>query len=281
VPPDRWRPTIAVKLSAGVHGLAAGLLAVRPGWWPGLLGAVLADHAMLGAAGIYPRTQLLGPTVSRLTHPGRAVALSFDDGPDPAVTPRVLDQLAAAGMTASFFCIGERALRHKALVRRIVAEGHAVENHTLGHKLHFAFLMGPALRREVVDAQSALADVAGVAPRWFRAPMGIRGPQLDPVLHRAGLHLMAWSRRGYDTRSADPGRVLGRLIHHLTPGDILLLHDGNGARRPGGDAVVLAVLPRLLDHLRDAGLAAVPLCEPEAASAAGPGSPASAGYAST
>ena len=281
MPPERWRPTIAVKLSAGVHGTAAGLLAVRPGWWPGLLATVLADHILLGAAGMCPRTQLLGPTVSRLPQPHRAVALSFDDGPDPAVTPRVLDQLAAAGATATFFCIGERALRHKALVRRIVAEGHAVENHTLTHKLHFAFLMGSALRREIVDAQSALADVAGIAPLWFRAPMGIRGPQLDPVLHRAGLHLMAWSRRGYDTHSADADRVLGRLVGGLTPGDILLMHDGNCARRAGGEAVVLAVLPRLLDHLRASGLAAVPLCAPAAAAVSGPESPASAGYAST
>jgi peptidoglycan/xylan/chitin deacetylase (PgdA/CDA1 family) len=280
VRPDRWRPPIAVKLSAAVHGTAAGLLAVRPGWWPGLLAGVLADHVLLGAAGVFPRTQLLGPTVSRLPQPGRAVALSFDDGPDPAVTPRVLDQLAAAGATATFFCIGERALRHKALVRRIVAEGHAVENHTLSHKLHFAFLMGHALRREIVDAQSALADIAGVAPRWFRAPMGIRGPQLDPALHRAGLQLMAWSRRGYDTRSADAERVFDRLVRHLTPGDILLMHDGNCARRFGGDAVVLTVLPRLLDHLRGAGLAAA-RCGPAAAAAGGPGNPAPAEYAST
>ena len=103
--PRLWRPSPAMRLSAGLHGAALGLLALHPAWWPWLGGAVVADHALLSAAGMWPRSQALGPSAHRLPHPGAAVALTFDDGPDPAVTPAVLDLLAAGGARASFFCI--------------------------------------------------------------------------------------------------------------------------------------------------------------------------------
>ena len=275
-----WRPTLAVRLSAALHGTALGVLALHPAAWPGVLAAIATNHAGLAAATMWPQSQLLGPVLSRLPHPGPAVGLTFDDGPDPAVTPAVLDLLAAAGASASFFCIAERARAHPGLVRRIVAAGHRVENHTLTHPRHFALLIGKPLRREVVDAQCILADAAGVAPDWFRAPMGFRGPPLEPVLARAGLGLASWTRRGYDTRCGDPVTILRRLLRNTGPGDVLLLHDGNAARTGDGSAAVLAVLPRLLAGLRANGLTAVALPGATSIGAAATESPASAGYAS-
>ena len=277
---EPWRPTLTLRLSAGLHGTACGVLALHPAWWPGLLASLLADHALLAAAGLWPRSQLLGPNLHHLPQPGRGVALTFDDGPDPEVTPRVLDLLAAAGATASFFCIAERARAYPALVRRTVREGHRVQNHTMTHPRHFAFLIGRALRREVADAQVCLSDIAGVAPCWFRAPMGLRSPPLQPVLSRSGLSLASWSRRGYDTACPNPGIVLGRLLPGLAPGDVLLLHDGNAARTADGGAVTLGVLPLLLEGVRALGLSPVALPGGAAAAAAAPGSPASAGGAS-
>ena len=277
---DPWRPSLALRLSAGLHGTAAGMLALHPAWWPGLLAAVAADHALLAASGMAPRSQLLGPVLHRLPQPGRTVGLTFDDGPDPEVTPRVLDLLAAAGVTASFFCIAERALAQPVLTRRIVAAGHRVENHSFTHPRHFACLLGRPLQREVAGAQAALSDVAGVAPRWFRAPMGFRSPPLHPLLARLGLGLASWSRRGYDTRCSDPPTILRRLVRDLSPGDVLLLHDGGAARMACGSAVGLAVLPALLAAFRAAGLSAVALPGATASVASAAGSPASAGYAS-
>ena len=251
------------------------MLALHPSWWPGLLGGVAANHAVLGAAGLWPGSRILGPSAHGLPAPGRRVALTFDDGPDPAVTPRVLDLLEAAGATASFFCIAARARAHPALLRRIVAAGHRVENHTLTHPGHFALLMGGPLRREVEGAQALLSDMAGAAPRWFRAPMGLRSPPLYPLLARAGLGLAGWSRRGFDTRCGDPATVSRRLLRGIAPGALLLLHDGNAAPAPGGEAVTLRVLPRLLQALAAAELSAVALPAPDAAE-----SPPSAAYAS-
>ncbi len=258
---------MVLRLSVALHGTSLGLLALHPAWWPALAGAVAANHLALGAC-MWPRSQLLGPALHRLPRPGNRVALTFDDGPDPHVTPRVLDLLAAAGVTASFFCVGRHAQRHPALLRRIAGEGHGVENHSQTHPLHFAFLVGSGLRREIEDAQAALADIAGCAPTWFRAPMGLRNPLLDPALHRAGLHLASWSRRGYDTRCRTPDTVLSRLSSRVTPGEVLLLHDGNCARAADGTPVVLAVLPRLLTHLRECGITPVKLSGATPAAAA-------------
>jgi peptidoglycan/xylan/chitin deacetylase (PgdA/CDA1 family) len=187
------------------------------------------------------------------------VAITIDDGPEPTVTPQVLDLLDAAGARASFFCIGRRALEQPQLVREIVARGHSVENHSMNHLKRFATLGPAAIRRELADAQACLADIAGVAPRFFRPTAGLRSPLLDPQLTRLDLLLASWTRRAYDTRCGDPAQVHGRLTRLLAAGDILLLHDGHAAATPAGRPVILEVLPVLLDTLRQAGLKAVTL----------------------
>jgi peptidoglycan/xylan/chitin deacetylase (PgdA/CDA1 family) len=189
------------------------------------------------------------------------IALTFDDGPDPEVTPRVLDVLAAHGARATFFCVGGRARRHPGLVRDVAAAGHAVENHTEHHSTGFAWYGRARLRAEIDAAQRTLAALAGRAPRYFRAPFGMRSPLLDPALAQLGLRLVSWTRRGYDTRDADAARVLGRLVRGLAAGDILVLHDGVATGRPMPANTALAVLPALLQHVRAAGLRPVTLRE--------------------
>jgi peptidoglycan-N-acetylglucosamine deacetylase len=242
------------------HLVAVALLA-----WPGrrrwAFALALGSHAILGAFGLWPRSQVLGRTLVRLPPGARdgRVALTFDDGPDPEVTPLLLDVLDRFETRASFFLIGTRARAHPALVRDIVRRGHAVENHTLHHSPRFALMGLRALRREVSGAQAVLAAVAGHPPRFVRAPIGLRNPLLDPVLASLGLDHVSWSRRGYDTRCRDPGRVLRGLLRGLRPGDVLLLHDGNAARTTGGVPVVLEVVPPLLSRLAERGLRAVPI----------------------
>ena len=112
---------------------------------------------------------------------------------------------------------------------------------------------------EVSQAQESIYRVTGSSPQFFRAPAGLRNPFLDPVLTRLKLRLASWTRRGFDTVSADPEAVFRRLANPLQAGDILLLHDGHAARTRRGQAVILDVLPRLLDALRARGLKSVTL----------------------
>lgn len=260
----RWQPSPAIRASFAVHGGVALGLAVAPQIWPWALAAVGANHLLLTTAGLLPRSTLLGANLNRLPAAAsarREMALTIDDGPDPLVTPRVLDLLDAGGVRASFFCIGQRARQFPALCREIVARGHSVENHGDSHSALFATFGMRRMQTDIAAAQATLAEITGVAPRFFRPTAGLRNPLLDPVLDRLELRLASWTHRPFDTRDGNPERVYRRLTRHLGNGDILLLHDGNAARTDRGEAVIVAVLPRLLQTIAGAQLRPVPLTQ--------------------
>jgi len=257
-----------VTASLAWHAGAAGVAIVAPQTWPWALGAVAANHALLTAGGLLPRSRWLGSNWTRLPAASAArheVAITLDDGPDPEVTPAVLDILDRHGARATFFCIAARARAHAALCREIVARGHSVQNHSNGHAHNFSLLGPKAIAREIATAQDAIADLCGEVPRYFRAPAGLRNPFLAPVLQRLDLQLVSWTRRGLDTVRRDADAVLARLVRNLRGGDILVAHDGHAARTAAGVPVVVAALPALLDRLAALGLVAVTL--PEAARA--------------
>ncbi len=253
----RWKPTPLVSASLGLHAVAAvGLFTPA---WPWSLGALVANHAVIATTGLWPRSTWLGPNLTHLPRTQAHVAITIDDGPDPEVTPAVLDLLDQHGAVATFFCLGTRVQQHPALAREIVKRGHAIGNHSQHHRHHFS-VMGPGqLRREIGAAQDSIAQVTGVTPAFFRAPAGLRNIFLDPVLHELGLQLASWTRRGFDTRTGDADLVLRRLTRDLGPGDILLLHDHHAALSPAGRPVLLEVLPPLLATLRAQGLQPVRL----------------------
>jgi peptidoglycan/xylan/chitin deacetylase (PgdA/CDA1 family) len=247
-----------VSIFLHVIGLLA--LAIFPATAPWVLAALVANHLTFAVAGMCPRSRLLGPNLVRMPHSSArrgVVVLTFDDGPDPKITPQVLDILDCYGAKASFFCIGDRAKAHPDTVREITRRGHSVENHSCRHPMAFALYGLRRMRREVEGGQDILRGITGQSPRFFRAPVGLRSPLLDPVLARAGLRYVGWARRGYDSVSGDRVAILRRLTRNLAAGDVLVLHDGYPARTPSGDPVVLVVLPALLEELAALGLKAV------------------------
>lgn len=261
--PRPWRPSVLIIASALLHLAAITMVALRPHTWAWMLGILIIDHLLLTAAGLWPRSRLLGPNWTRLPEmgalPATHVAITIDDGPDPIVTPRVLDVLDQYGARATFFCVGEQVRQHAALAREIRARGHTIENHSQ-HHLHRFSILGPrAMTAEIEAAQTTIATVVGEVPHFFRPPAGLRNPFLEPVLARLGLQLASWTRRGFDTINTDPDTILRRLTRGLRAGDILLLHDGHAARTAQGEPVILAVLPRLLQRLAGAGLGTIAL----------------------
>lgn len=256
-PALRWFPTVFLKLSLAGHVLMLVALITKPQLWPWVLGCLVLNHVLISVSGLVPRAALLGPNITRLepsTPFADCVAITIDDGPDPAVTPAVLDILEQFRATAIFFCVGERVLAHPELAREIVRRGHAIENHSLHHFYRFSILGPWAMAREVTGGLDAIEAVVGRRPSLFRAPAGFRNPFLEPILATQGLRLMSWTRRGFDTVENDPDRVRQRLLRNLSAGDILLLHDGSAARTQGGVPVILEVLPALLTAIARAGL---------------------------
>ena len=180
----------------------------------------------------------------------RRVALTFDDGPDPVWTPRVLDALGQAGVRGTFFLVGERAERAPALVRRMVAEGHEIGNHSWSHRS--LWMCGPrATAREIGRAHDRLASLTGVPPRHFRPPWGMVNAAMFPALRRVGERCVFWSLQPEGLRPRSAERQVADVVGRAHPGAIVDLHDAEGT--PGAPARLLQALPAMLAGLRERG----------------------------
>jgi peptidoglycan/xylan/chitin deacetylase (PgdA/CDA1 family) len=194
-----------------------------------------------------------------------AVALTFDDGPHPETTPRLLDTLAAHGAQATFFLVGERASRYAKLARRVTEAGHMVGVHGLRHRT-MALDTAGAIRRDLAEAARRIEDATGAAPlagRWLRPPYGFKSLTLCRTATEEGWRLAAWSLDARDYDPQTPETLAARILGRLAPGDVVLLHE-----RPGVPAT-LDALPRLLAGCAERGLRLVAL-PPVALPLAGP-----------
>ena len=196
----------------------------------------------------HPRNQWLVANRSRVEGAG-CVALTFDDGPDPVDTPRLLDVLREKGVKATFFVVGKRADQYPEIVRRAWNEGHLVGNHTWSHHALFCFLMPRRLRAEIERGTESVRRSCGFRPRFFRSPVGLRHPLLGPYLKQAGLEYVSWSVRTRDTLTANSSVLARRILNQVAGGDIILLHD----HLPAGADVMLEALPGVIDELRERG----------------------------
>jgi peptidoglycan-N-acetylglucosamine deacetylase len=259
---NQWKSTFAIKMLLTIFLGAIILTFWHHELWPWTVALVIASRLTLTVAGLLPRTSLLGPNITRLPHDAALrgeIAITIDDGPDPYVTPRVLEILDQHQAKATFFCIGKNAANQPELCREIIRRGHAIENHSLSHQWYFSLLWANKIHVEVEQAQLLLGEITGQTPRFFRPTAGLRNLELEPVLDHLGLRLCAWSKRGFDTKNNNPDAVLKSLMHDLKGGDILLLHDGSAARGADGTPVILSVLPTLLKNIQQANLHPVTL----------------------
>jgi peptidoglycan/xylan/chitin deacetylase (PgdA/CDA1 family) len=183
---------------------------------------------------------LRGGFVWRLPARTRAVALTFDDGPDPEFTPAVLDLLASQGLKATFFLVGRQVALHPRLVRRIAAEGHALGGHTYEHRV-IVGLDESELDAELAACRAAIADSCGVDSTLFRPPKGLVDLASLRRVARLGYRLVHWSRTYSDYRRDGTDPLVARMDRDpIRAGDIVLLHDNN----PYTPAALERVLPR-------------------------------------
>jgi peptidoglycan-N-acetylglucosamine deacetylase len=192
-------------------------------------------------------------TLWRSCRSSKAVALTFDDGPDPSFTPRVLKILAEKQVPATFFVVGARAERHPELIRRAHDMGHAIGNHSHTHSLRFHFHHGSGLRREIGACNDAIRSVIGLEPRLFRSPQGLKTPALGDVLRQLGMAAIGWQVRGMDYLFRDPERIARRIVEGAVDGGVLLLHDGGGLQGSMDRSATIRALPMVIDGLRARG----------------------------
>lgn len=186
----------------------------------------------------------------------RQVSLTFDDGPDPEATPKLLRLLAARGARATFFLIGERAARHPEIVQAIVDEGHEVGNHTWHHRNAW-FLTPRVTEAEIVGGARLLAGITGEVPRLYRPPWGIVNVPALRIARRAGYTTVLWSIQPEGAWACAPAAQLHYCERFLHDGAIIDLHDAPGL--PGAPERLLDLMPPLLDLLAARGYAAVPV----------------------
>ena len=242
---SRYQMLLMVTAGVAVIILVSTAGATRWVW----LSSLLTTCGLLAGLGVsFPQWQMFGRSLCRVRTAEKAVALTFDDGPDPATTPALLDLLARKRARATFFCVGQSVARHTELAQRIAAEGHLIGNHTFAHSYWTNFFGDARLRAEVGRAQAEIARVTGTTPEYFRPPMALTNQHVFRVARELSLKVAGYSVRGYDRNNQDGQVVLGRILRRVQPGAIILMHDGGvPAER------LVTLVDRLIDQLQAQG----------------------------
>jgi peptidoglycan/xylan/chitin deacetylase (PgdA/CDA1 family) len=217
----QWLLAATAALAAAVFFLSAGTAR-----WV-MLGLLFTASGLLAGLGVsFPEWRMFGPSLCRVRTTEKVVALTFDDGPDPAGTPALLDLLARKGVRATFFCVGRQVAGHRELARRIAAEGHLIGNHSFDHSRATNFFGEARLRADLERAQQEITRAAGRAPEYFRPPMMLTNQRVFRVTRALSLAVAGCAIRCYDRRGGNTQKVLRRVLRRLRPGVIIALHDG-------------------------------------------------------
>jgi peptidoglycan-N-acetylglucosamine deacetylase len=235
----------------------------------------LTAAAALAYGARHPRAQLFGRTIFR-TNSARKLALTFDDGPNPAITPKLLDLLDRYNAKATFFVIGRYVRECPELVQETAARGHDVGNHTELHP-NLLWLNPTKVRVELRLCHDAIRGVLGVPPKWFRPPFGFRNPWVIPAARELGYRTVMWTLLPGDWREKPAEWLIPRLqpiADHAQrslgngskpatarTGDVLCLHDGAHRELNGDRSRTLAALEHWLPRWRDLGLEFVTIGE--------------------
>jgi peptidoglycan/xylan/chitin deacetylase (PgdA/CDA1 family) len=206
----------------------APLIAIAVWQWSaiGAIGVIALSHALLLYPTLRPNVQWLGPVITRFDTDGKEVWLTIDDGPTDD-TPALLDLFDRRGAKATFFVKGTRAEEQPEMIREMIRRGHTVANHSWSHPSGTFWCLPPdRIAEQIERCNDVLQKITGTTPLLFRAPVGTKNPGVHPALRRLGMTLVGWSSRAFDTRTNDPEVVVKRIMPDITPGAIILLHQG-------------------------------------------------------
>jgi len=229
-------------------------------WVSATLALVVALVAYLVTS---PRTQLIVPTIFRGPQTEARIALTFDDGPDPAFTPQILDVLREFGAKATFFVVGRCADAHPELLVRTAREGHLIGSHTYSHANTFHVWPPQRMAADITRGIETIERVVGIRPHYFRPPQGLRVPPLREALASLAtpLSCVTWTVRGLDTVSRSAATIAARVERGLGAGAIVTLHDGSSLGGYRDRSATIEALRVVLRSCREQGLTCVRLDE--------------------
>jgi peptidoglycan/xylan/chitin deacetylase (PgdA/CDA1 family) len=221
------------------------------------VGASAAGGAGLAAGGfayaaLWPGSRIFGEALMAPLGAGE-VALTFDDGPNPVWTPRLLDALARHQTRVTFFVVGSFAAREPALVRRMVAEGHVVGNHSWSH-LNLALTSAARVQEELTRSSRTLEEITGAPVRFFRPPFGARRPRVLRLAREMGLIPVLWNAMTSDWKLTSTDKIVQRLRHRIDTLALrgsaanIVLHDGSHKDAEANRAPSVAAAERLIEH---------------------------------
>jgi peptidoglycan/xylan/chitin deacetylase (PgdA/CDA1 family) len=244
--------SLLIKVPGVLAAIAILVFGHGIGAWLGALAVLASSMALLAFIVFNVNSSFWAQTLWRAEGNAASVALTFDDGPDPESTPRVLEVLRTKRVPAAFFVVGESVRAHPALVARIDADGHLVANHSDHHGIGFHFKLWTAARRELSACNAAIRAAIGREPCLFRSPQGFKNPALGDVLREMGFLTIGWQVRGLDAIDPDPKRIVRRIVSNVKSGGVIQMHDGSLAHRDR--QATLDALPAVIDQIRAAGL---------------------------
>lgn len=233
----------------GIALAVSSVLTTPPPLWGALLAAGAYVAIVLAGVFVLP-LRMFADAIIRGPHDARGIVLTFDDGPDPIHTRKVLDILDEHGIKATFFVIGRKVEKHPAVVRDIVARGHEVGVHGYAHDRLLSLRGSRRVRRDLEQAVRALETVTKRRPTLFRPPVGHTNPTIARIAEQLNLTVIGWSIAGYDGLArAKPKKVLSRITRKLDDGDIVLLHDA--AERDDHEPTAPRLLMELLHAIKE------------------------------
>ena len=194
---------------------------------------------------------IFGKSICKIKNPSN-IYLTFDDGPNPNLTPKVLDLLAKYKQKATFFCIAKNAEKYPEIVRRIVAEGHTLGSHDLHHHWTSNFRLTKKMTAEIGESVRILEEISGVKIKFYRPPVGLSNPHLFAALKKLNLQCVGWSKSVCDNgnRNVRAIKKIPNLARKLKAGDIILLHDNAPARN---EDLFLLKLEKSLENIVKSG----------------------------
>jgi peptidoglycan/xylan/chitin deacetylase (PgdA/CDA1 family) len=203
-------------------------------------------------AAMWPASQLFGSTLIAPQRPGE-LALTFDDGPNPAWTPRLLEVLASHNVHAIFFMVGSHAQAQPELVRRVVAAGHLIGNHSWSHP-NLAYSSTSRIHEELSRTKQTLEQITGAPIRYFRPPFGARRPEVLRTARRLGMTPVLWNAMTSDWKDPSADAIAKRLMRKIDGHErhglatTIVLHDGNNLDPVANRAPSTSAAAQLLDH---------------------------------